>query len=175
MGFYISADDNRIAVLSRSLVTICDIDLPENRLSFNPRPKGRSVQFGNAAFQTCNDLVICTQLEDDDMSGSLQVWKVKDHSECVFSLDINIDKSSFTHLAPDGLTVIIEYPVSYYSWNHDAAQFYPLHFADEMRPYGIAAYSHDGELFACSSRMNNTRVWDIRTGQLYLLECRASH
>jgi len=35
-----SADDNRIAVLSHSLVTIRNIMHPENRLPFDPWPKG---------------------------------------------------------------------------------------------------------------------------------------
>ena len=38
-----SADDNRIAVLSKSLVTICDINHPENCFSFDPTPKGKRV------------------------------------------------------------------------------------------------------------------------------------
>ena len=38
-----SADDKRIAVLTKNRVTICDIMHPENCLSFNPWPKGRHV------------------------------------------------------------------------------------------------------------------------------------
>ena len=68
-----SADDKRIAVLSRNHVTICDIMHPENRLSFDPWPKGRRVRLRKAAFQTCNHLVICAKLKDD-FSDLLQVW-----------------------------------------------------------------------------------------------------
>jgi len=165
-----SADDSRIAVLSESRVIICDINHPENRLSFDPTPKGRSVYRRKAAFQTCNDLVICTKLEDDDsdeISGLLQVWKVKDHSECTFSLYINMGYSD-TYLTPDGLTLIIDSPFSCYSWNHDTAQFYPFHFAGEAHLRGYArAYSLDGKFFACQSPEDyNIRVWDTRTGQL---------
>jgi len=38
-----SADDKRIAVLTDDRVTIYDIMHPENRLSFDPWPKGRHV------------------------------------------------------------------------------------------------------------------------------------
>ena len=48
-----SADDKRIAILTRNRVTICDIMHPEKRLSFNPWPKGRHVYKWKAAFQTC--------------------------------------------------------------------------------------------------------------------------
>jgi len=58
-GVAFSADDKRIAVLTRNCVTICDIMHLENRLSFDPWPKGRYFQEWKAAFQTCNDLVIC--------------------------------------------------------------------------------------------------------------------
>ena len=121
-----SADDNRIAVLSGSLLTVYDLNRPENRLSFEPWPKGRSAFIRKAAFQTCDDLVVCAQLDSHETSGLLQVWKVKDYSECTFSLDININKYSNIFLAPDGLTVIIASPASCYSWNHDTAQFDPL-------------------------------------------------
>jgi len=165
-GVAFSADDSRIAVWSESLVTICDINHPENRLSFDPTPKGKSVRKMQAAFQTCDDLVICTRL--DSTSGLVQVWKVKDHSECIFSLDININRYSDIYLAPDGLTVIIEKPTSCYSWNHDTAQFHPFHFADEAHLGGYPeAYSPDGKFFACRSLVDyNVRVWDTRTGQL---------
>ena len=160
-----SADDSRIAVCSESLVTICDIKHPENRLSFDPTPKGKSVRKMQAAFQTCDDLVICTQLEST--SGLLQVWKVKDHSECTFSLDINMGYLDI-YLAPDGLTLITDSPFSYYSWNHDTAQFHPSRFADEAHLDGyLTAYSPDGKFFACQSpEDDNVRVWDTRTGQL---------
>jgi len=61
-----STDDNWIAVLSESLVTIWDINHPENRLSFDPCPKGKSVLVREAAFRTRDDLVICAMLNDDD-------------------------------------------------------------------------------------------------------------
>jgi len=110
-----SADDKRIAVLNNDCVTICDIMHPENRLSFDPWPKGRRVYEWKAAFQTCNHLVIWAQLRDDEISGLLQVWKLKDHSECTSSLDINIKKYSDIFLAPDGLTVIFTDPILCYS------------------------------------------------------------
>ena len=162
-----SSDDNRIAVWSGSPVIIRDINHPKNRLSFDPCP-GRSVYNKEAAFQTCNDLVICAKPFFDEISGLLQVWKVKDHTECTFSLDINMDKDSDIFLAPDGLTVIILRPTSCYSWNHDTAQFDPFHFADEAHLGGSwMAYSPDGKFFACRSpKDNDVRVWDTRTGQL---------
>ena len=56
-----SADDHRVAILSNYLITICDIMHLENRLSFDPWPKGgRSVCIKKVAFQTCN---ICTSCE----------------------------------------------------------------------------------------------------------------
>jgi len=166
-----SADDNQIAVLSHSLVTICDILHPENRLSFNPWPKRRSVRDSKVAFQTCHELVICAKLKGDDsdeLSGLLQVWKVKDRSECAFSLDISIGKYSDIYLAPDGSTVIFPDLTLCYSWNHDTAQFHPFHFTDEayLRGYPLA-YSPDRKLFACwSIKDNDVRVWDVRTGRL---------
>jgi len=162
-----SADDNRIAVFSGSLLTVYDMNRPENRLSFEPWPKGRSVWIRKAAFQTCNDLVICAQLDDDKLV-SLQVWKVKDRGKCIFSLDINIDILFDILLAPDGLTVIIFSPTSCYSWNQDTAQFDHIHFADEAHLVGYRrAYSPDGKLFACYSfEDKSARVWDTRTGQL---------
>ena len=162
-GVAFSADDSRIAVLSESRVIICDINHPENRLSFDPTPKERRVFCRKAAFQTCDDLVICTQVHPT--SGLLQVWKVKDHSECTFSLDINMGYSN-PYLAPNGLTVITCGPTSCYSWDHDTAQFHPFHFADEAHlGWFPAAYSPDGEFFA-HLKDRNIRVWDTRTGQL---------
>jgi len=162
-----SADDKRIAVLTDGRVTILH---PENRLSFNPWPKGRR-SYGWMAFQTCNDLVICTRSKDhsDEISCLLQVWQLKDHSECVSSLDININTYSDILLAPDGLTVIFTNPVKCYSWNHETAQFDRIHFTDEAHLYTYyGAYSPDGKLFACHSlKDRNVRVWDTRTGQLY--------
>jgi len=173
-----SADDKRIAVLTDDRVTILH---PENRLSFNPWPKGRHVFGWKAAFQTCNHLVIYALLQDDDsyeISGLLQVWKLKDHSECMSSLDININgypsMTSFVLLAPDGLTVIFIDPVILcYSWNHETAQFDRIHFTDEAYLGGDHhAYSPDGKFFACcswedwDSQVWDFRVWDTRTGQL---------
>ena len=163
-----STDDNWIAVSTGSLVTTCDIVHPENHLSFDPQPKG-SVRNRKFAFQTRNDLVICTQLEGDDsyeISGLLQVWKLKDQSECTFSLSINIRENSSIYLAPDGLTVIFTDPVLCYSWNHDTAKFYRIYFTDEAH-LGHPAYSPDGKFFASRSpKDNDIRVWDIGTGQL---------
>jgi len=167
-----SADDKRIAVLTDDRVTILH---PENRLSFDPWPKGRHVYRWQAAFQTCNHLVICALLRDDDwneFSGLLQVWKLKDHSEYMSSLDININNYSDIFLASDGLTVIFTDPVLCYSWNHETAQFDRIHFTDEAHLhrhlYGHhGTYSPDGELFACRSwEDSDIRVWDTRTGQL---------
>jgi len=162
-----SADDDQIAVWSDSLVTIYDMTHPENRLSFDPCPKGRSAYIRKVAFQTRSDLVVCTNLRDAT-SGLLQVWKLKGHTECTFSLDINIGRSSIVSLAPDGLTVIIHSPASCYSWNQNTAQFDRIHFTDEALLDGIScAYSPDGKLFACGSwRNDDIRVWGTRTGQL---------
>jgi len=191
-----SADDKRIAVLTKNRVTMCDIMHPENRLSFDPWPKGRHVHEWKAAFPTCNHLVICAQLREYDshyddlhhdrykISGLLQVWKLKDHSECTSSLDINMNKYSDIFLAPDGLTVIFTHPVLCYSWNHETAQFDHIHFIDEALLDGHHhVYSPDGKLFACKDSHvrvwdshvwdshlrvwdRDVRVWDTRTGQL---------
>ena len=150
-----SADDKCIAVLTDDRATVCDIMHPENRLSFDPLPEGISVHKWKAAFQTCNDLVICADL------GLLQVWKLKDHSECTFSLEINMDKRSDILLAPDGL-ILIDDPTSCYSWNYETAQFDRIHFTDEahLDRYSMT-YSPDGKLFACHSPIDNDiRVWD---------------
>jgi len=157
-----SADDKRIAVLTDGRVTISH---PENRLSFDPWPKGRHVW--KAAFQTCNDLVICAWPEDHFLY-LLQVWQLKDDSECTSSLDINTNITSKILLAPDGLTVIFTNPVLCYSWNHETAQFDRIHFTDEAHLDAYRwAYSPDGKLFACYSyKGNHIRVWDTRTGQL---------
>ena len=145
-----SADDKRIAVLSRNRVTVCDIMYPENRLSFDPWPEERRGYGWKAAFPTCNHLVICAQLHEIPGSlrlfhripGLLRVWKLKDHCECTSSLDIN----SNIFLAPDGLTAITN-PVLCYSWNHETA-----HFTDEAHPHTYCGeYSPDGKLFACHS------------------------
>jgi len=159
-----SADDKRIAVLTDGRVTICDILHPESRLSFDPWPKGRR-GYRWMAFQTCNDLVICTRSKDE-IPCLLQVWQLKDDSECTSSLNININKYSYISLAPDGLTVITNL-VSCYSWNHETAQFDRIHFTDGAHLDGHGAYSPDGKFFACYSWEDyNIRVWDTRTGQL---------
>ena len=108
-----------------------------------------------------DDLVVCAELEDGDsheISVLLQVWKLKDHSECISSLDVN----SFTFLAPNGLTLITISPALCYSWNYDTAQFQPFHFADVAHLNGPRmAYSPDGKLFASQSWVDDTvRVWD---------------
>jgi len=95
-----STDDNRMAVSTGSLVTTWDIKQSEKCLQFDPRPKG-NVRNRKVAFQTHDDLVICTQLEgndSEDISGLLQVWKLKDQSECTFSLLINIRENSSIYL-----------------------------------------------------------------------------
>jgi len=163
-----SADDKRIAILTRNRVTIMH---PEKRLSIDPWPKGRDLYRWKAAFPTCNHLVICALLRDndsDEFSGLLQVWKLKDHSECTLSLDINTNKYLSIFLAPDGLTVIFTHPVLCYSWNHETAQFDRIHFADEVYLDSYyQAYSPDGKLFACCSwEDEDIRVWDTRTRQL---------
>jgi len=163
-----SADGKRIAALNNEWVTICDIMHPENRLSFDPWPKGRRVRLWKAAFQTCNHLVICTYVRGNEISDLLRVWELKGHSECISSLDINTNKHSNMFLAPDGLTVIFTDPVLCYSWNHETAQFDRIHFTDEAHLHAYyGAYSPDVKLFACRSRKDSdVRVWDTRTGQL---------
>ena len=189
-----SPGENRVAVLSDSLVTIGNINNPENCLSFDPWPTGRRVVDGRVAFQTNNHVVICAKLlrdDDDGVSdrtcGLLQVWYVPGPT-CLFSLDFEITrdwrkyvtgpfsldfetlKYSSIRLAPDGLTVVIVglSTVLCYSWNHDTAQFHPFHFNNQRHLYGYShVYSPDGELFACCSRKDrHVRVWDTRTGQL---------
>ena len=123
MRIAFSPDDNQVAILSRSLITICDTMHLEKRVSFDPWPR-KDVRFWHVAFQTCDDLVICGFHDD---SGILQVWHRQDPAgfECTCSLDFNVNRGSFLFLAPDGLTVIILSPssVTCYSWNHDTAQF----------------------------------------------------
>ena len=159
-----SAEDNQMTVLTDSLVTIYDVNHPESCLSFDPWPK--DIGDRKVAFQTHNDLVICAKLKGDD-SGLLQVWKLKDHSECTFSLNISLTRCSSILLAPDGMTVIFTDPVLCYSWDHANARFNCIHFADQVHLGPLMAYSPDGKLFACRSLADdNVRVWDTRTGQL---------
>ena len=56
-----SADDDRIAVFTESLVTIYDVNHPKNRLSFNPWSKGRRILIKMVAFQPCNDLLYASR------------------------------------------------------------------------------------------------------------------
>ena len=52
MDIAFSPDENQIAVLSNSLITVWDINNPENRLSSNPWPIGGLVRNWEVAFQT---------------------------------------------------------------------------------------------------------------------------
>jgi len=165
-----SPDDNQAAILSRSLITICDTMHPEKRVSFDPWPR-KDVWDWRVAFQTCNDLVICGISFGG--SGILQVWHRQEPAgfECTYSLDFNVDRNSYPRLASDGLTVVITSPSSStgYSWNHDTAQFDSVHFDDQLHICGnvSSAYSPDGKIFACwSDRDSHIRVWDTRTCQL---------
>jgi len=173
MDIAFSPDDNQAAFLSKSLVTICDIMHPEERVSFDPWPR-KDVWFWKVTFQSSNDLVICAVFGDN--SGLLQVWHRQDPAgfECTYSLDFKADRNSNPFLAPDGLTiVIVPYSSSSsaicYSWNHATAQFDPVHFDDQANiPWDSPpAYSPDGKLFACwSDEDSDVRVWDTRTRQL---------
>jgi len=182
MKIAFSPDEDQVAFLSRSLITICDTVHPNNRVSF-PRPS-KDVWFCSVAFQTCNDLVICAISRDG--SALVQVWHRQDPAgfECTYSLDIKVEEAKcllleHTYLArrplvaPDGLTVVIvvivpEYSsAKCYSWNHDTAQFHPIDFVDNPVEIYAPKYSPDGRLFACwSSNDSHVRVWDTRTGQL---------
>jgi len=76
------ADDSQIAVLSMSLITIHSIMHPGNRLSFDPGPKEEVSIYG----VLLSEHVICSELRDsDEISGLLQVWKLKDHTECTLN------------------------------------------------------------------------------------------
>ena len=157
MKIAFSPDENQIAVLSESLLTVWDINNPENGLSFDPWPSGRDVYNWQVAFQTSDHVVICAELWD---SSLLQVWHVTGPTR-LFSLDIEIPSSPHLFLAPDGLTVVISNGGSY-SWNHDTAQF---HFTSREHLDGYPpVYSPDGRLFACCSP-KDIRVWDRRTSQ----------
>ena len=165
-----SPDDNQAAILSRSLITICDTMHPETRVSFDPWPR-KDVRNWEVAFQTCNDLVICGISLDG--SGILQVWHWQDPAgfECTYSLDLKVGGNSRPRLAPDGLTVVIVSSSSStcYSWNHDTAEFDPVHFDDQLHICWNTSpvYSPDGKLFACwSDEDSHVRVWDTPTHQL---------
>jgi len=56
MKIAFSPDENQVAVLSKSLLTLCDINDPENRLSFEPWPTGRDVRNWKVAFQTSDHI-----------------------------------------------------------------------------------------------------------------------
>ena len=99
-----SPDEEQVAFLFESLITIWDIMHPEKRVSFNPWLR-KNVWKRKVAFQTCNDLVICAISRDDSLS--LQVWHRQDPAgfECSYSLDIGHSLDVF--LALDGLTIIV--------------------------------------------------------------------
>jgi len=169
MEIAFSPDEEQVAFLSESLITIWDIMHVEKRVSFDPRLR-EDVWERKVAFQTCNDLVICTVSRDG--SGLLQVWHRQDPAgfECTYSLDIAV--CWYIFLAPDGLTVVIvshSSSVACYSWNHGTAQFDSVHFDDQehIRSYPSPAYSPDGKLLACwSYGDSHVRVWDTRTRHL---------
>jgi len=163
-----SPDEDQVAFLSRSRITICDTVHPNNRVSFNPWPS-KHVWICEVAFQTCNDLVVCAVSRDD--SVLLQVWHRQDPAgfECTYSLDFKLEEVWCLLLAPDGLTVVIMLysSVKCYSWNHDTAQFHPIDFVDNPVHIDAPECSPDGRLFACwSEDDSHVRVWDTRTGQL---------
>ena len=172
----ISPDEDQVAFLSESLITIWDTVHPDNRVSFNPWPS-KDVWFREVAFQTCNDLVICAVSRDD--SALVQVWHRQDPAgfKCTYSLDFKVKQvwnpllaPKYPLLAPDGLTVVIVLEHSSakcYSWNHDTAQFHPIDFVDNPVDIYVPGYSPDGRLFACwSGDDSHVRVWDTRTGRL---------
>ena len=58
---------------------------------------------------------------------------------------------------------------TWYSWNHDTAQFDPVRFDDQLHicENDSLGYSSDGKFFACwSDKDSHVRVWDTRTRQL---------
>ena len=162
-----SFDEDQAVFWSRSLITVCDIKHPDNRVSFSPWPR-KDVQIWQVAFRkTCNDLVICALYND---TALLQVWHRQDPAgfECTYSLTIKSEESLYPVLAPDGLTVVIVSllpSTKCHSWN-DTAQFCPVDF-DDQKYIHWPKYSPDGKLFACwSCNDSHVRVWDTRTGQL---------
>ena len=166
MKIAFSPDENQVAFLSRSRITICDTVHLNNRVSFNPWPS-KDVRDWQVAFQTCNDLVICAVSRDH--SVLLQVWHRQDPAgfECTYSLDF---ENSYPFPAPDGLTVVIMPQYSSakcFSWNHNTAQFHPIDFVDNPVHVYEHKYSPDGRVFASWSRDDShVRVWDTRTGRL---------
>jgi len=168
MEIAFSPDEDQVAFLSESRITICDTVHPDNCVSFNPWPS-KDVLIREVAFQTCNDLVICTVSRDD--SALLQVWHRQDPAgfECTYSLDFKVRGVRRIHLAPDGLTVVIVPSYSFarcYSWNDDTAQFHPIDFVDNSVHIDEHKYSPDGRLIACWSGYESlVRVWDTRTGR----------
>jgi len=161
MKIAFSPDENQVAVFSDSLITVWDINNPEDGLSFNPLPTGRYL-IDWVGFQTSDHVVVCAELWRGP--SLLQVWHVTGPT-CSFSLDIEISMGSLLRLAPDGLTVISNY--GSYSWNHDTAEFDPFHFTSQGHLGYRHAYSPDGKLIACCSLQDkDVRVWDTRTGQL---------
>jgi len=152
-----SPDEDQIAFLSESRITICDTVHLNNRVSFNPWPK-KYVWSWEVAFQTCNDLVICALSRDD--SVLLQVWHRQDPAgfECTYSLVFKVEEVWRLLVAPDGLTVVIVPGYSSakcYSWNHDTAQFHPIDFVDNPVYIDKHKYSPDGRLFAYWSRKDS--------------------
>ena len=74
MKIALSPDGNQAAFWSDSVIIICNI-IKKNCFSFRPWPRGRHCFIGKIAFQTCNDLVICTKCYD------FKLWvKQKTHS-----------------------------------------------------------------------------------------------
>jgi len=167
MEIAFSSDEEQVAFLSESLISIWDIMHREKRVSFNPWPR-KYVRNWKVAFQTCNDLVIAAVSVGKVL---LQVWHRQDPAgfECIYPLDLADGWDIF--MAPNGLTVIVSYSSSLtcYSWNHETAQFNPIHLDDQVHIAWMSspAYSPDGKLFAYrSDKDSHVRVWDTRTGRL---------
>jgi len=172
MEIAFSPDEEQVAFLSKSLITICDIMHPEKCVSFDLWPR-KDVQIEKVAFQTCNDLVICAISHGYLL---LRVWHREDPGgfKCTYSCDIKSGGSPY--LAPDGLTVIVmnlSSSTTCYSWNHETTQFDPIHFDDPVHfdnricGHPPPAYSSDGKLLTYwSSKDPHVRVWDTRTRQL---------
>jgi len=158
MRIAFSPDDSQAAILSRSLITICDTMHPEKRVSFDPWPR-KDLWYWRVAFQSCDELVICGIFHDN--SGILQGRHRQDPAgfQCIYFLNFEVDRGSVPFLAPDGLTVVIVSSSSStcYSWNHDTAQFDPVHFDDQLHICwnDSPAYSPDGKFFACWSEKDS--------------------